>query len=79
MPPQNVSIFCLFLDKMAAPDLELKKAFGELQAKMIDTKQVPYKSWTAFLLKRVTLTFIWGLIWFKGEGSAKIGSLSLKC
>jgi hypothetical protein len=29
---------------MAAPDLELKKAFGELQAKMIDTKQVPYKS-----------------------------------
>ena len=25
---------------MAAPDLELKKAFSELQAKMIETKQV---------------------------------------
>jgi hypothetical protein len=26
---------------MAGPDLELKKAFSELQAKMIETKQVP--------------------------------------
>jgi hypothetical protein len=25
---------------MAAPDLELKKAFSELQTKMIETKQV---------------------------------------
>ncbi len=33
-------IIAVFADKMAAPDLELKKAFGELQAKMIDTKQV---------------------------------------
>ena len=25
---------------MAAPDLELKKAFGELQTKMVESKQV---------------------------------------
>jgi hypothetical protein len=56
MSPPNVSIFCLFLDKMAAPDLELKKAFGELQAKMIDTKQV--QELNSFSHKRSYRTFI---------------------